>query len=161
VNSTVIARSVAASPVRSASDTWKVIVSIIVPDPKDPARDELTRISGIGASIVAAESPKEDAIVVYGGGPRLRVYCLYNEDAQTGERSEDSVRQKVTEDGWKMSLPCEEDDFDWISRQLAAITSKVSARKLGTDVPADADDEKKNAPSKANAVIDLKEFFKS
>jgi hypothetical protein len=161
VSVTVISRSVCATPKRSALETWAVIVGIIAPDAKDPAREELTKVSGVAASCISAEAPKNDAIVVFGGGPRLRIYCLYNDDAILGDSaSEDPVRESVTGDGWRLSLPCEEDDLEWIQRKLKSLSSKVTARKLGDDPPAGDEEEKKSLSAASAPAVDLKEFFK-
>jgi hypothetical protein len=166
MSATVIARSVASTPKRSASETWAVIVGIIAPDPNHPARDELSRVSTVAASVISADAPKIDAIVVHGGGPRVRIYCLYNDDAITdGNATEDPVRQEVLGDGWKMSLPCEEDDLEWITRELKKVSTRVTARKLGDELETSTDAK---SASTANAsvssnqpAVDLAEFFKS
>jgi hypothetical protein len=36
-------------------------------------------------SLIAAEAMRDSPIVVHGVGPRLRVYCLYDDEAILGE----------------------------------------------------------------------------
>ncbi len=162
MSATIIARSVAAMPKRSAVDTWAAIIGIIAPDPKDPAREELGLIGGVASSIIAADAPKDDPMVIFGGGPRLRIYCLYNDDAILGDKvSEDPVRQTVTGSGWQMSLPCHADDLEWVQRKLKSLSSRVTARKLGEEPPSpDESDQSSKAAVSADAQIDIEEFMK-
>jgi hypothetical protein len=150
-------------PKRSATLTWDVIIGIIVPDVNDPASEELRGIAGVAASIIAAEAPKDDPIIIFGGGPRLRIYCLYNDDAVLDDKiNEDPVRQSVTGNGWCLSLPCETDDFEWIQRKLKSLSSRVVLRRLGDPSP------ESNVKGQFSKIIDstetqinLEEFFKS
>src|SRR5262245_32139944 len=115
---TVIARRVIATPARPASAAWTVIVNIIAPDESSDARKELESISGIASDLIADEALKS-AAVVYGAGPRVRVYCLYNEDAIAGDgASESSLAFDPTNGDWRMSLPCPAEDLDWVNEAL-------------------------------------------
>lgn len=82
---TVLARTIRATPHRPADEAWEVIVGLLAPT-AGQARDELMRVGGVASSLIASEAPKEDAMVVWGAGPRVRVYCLFGEDAVTGGR---------------------------------------------------------------------------
>jgi hypothetical protein len=138
--STVFARRVASLPERGAPTTWAKVVDILAPDPTDPARDELMRVGGIAASIIAAESPAQSAIVMYGGGPRVRLYCVYGDDAITGDGvNEDPLAASVTESGWKLSLPCPAEDLEWTQRRLKSLSERVTARKDGDELADEAD----------------------
>ena len=68
--STVLARRVASSPVRTAAQTWAKIVEIIAPDPQSTARKELAKAAGVACASISSEATKDAAIVVWGGGPR-------------------------------------------------------------------------------------------
>ena len=61
----VVARRIRATPERSASETWQVIVDLLAPD-DGSARVELMSIEGIASSIISTESPKDSPIVVQG-----------------------------------------------------------------------------------------------
>ena len=159
--STVISRTAAATPKRSPSATWAVIVDILAPDASDPARAELARVASVGAAVIAAEAPQGDAIVMFGGGPRVRVYCAYGDDALLGSGvNEDAVRQSVTGDGWRLSLPCDADDHDWIRRKLESLSSRVTARKAGEDAPSAERDQSSASSQQGAATLNLGEFFK-
>jgi hypothetical protein len=103
---TVVSRRIAATPARSASSAWGVLVDLIAPN-AGSARAELHGISGIGSCLISDEAMKADACVVYGSGPRLRVYCVYDNDAVTGENTnEAALTFNPTAGDWQMSLPC-------------------------------------------------------
>jgi hypothetical protein len=147
---TVVARRVASLPERSAPATWEKVIDILAPDRDDPARDELKKVSGVAASVIAAESPASNAIVMHGGGLRVRLYCVYGDDAITREGlNEAAVASSATGDGWKLSLPCGPADLEWTQRKLKSLSERVTARAEGDELPdesearadAGADDE--------------------
>ena len=156
--STVLARRVASTPVRTAVETWARIVEIIAPDPESPARKELAKVVGMACASIASEAPKEAPIVIWGGGPRVRVYCVFDEDAITQDGiSEDALPKSPTEGDWRMSIPFLADDVSWSGASLAAASSRVSARSVDDDVA----DEEPLAASATPLSINLAEFLKS
>ena len=155
---TIVSRRVAATPARSASEAWSVIVNLVAPS-DDAARKELQRIEGVASCIIAEEAMKSDACVVHGSGPRLRVYCLYNEDAITGEDTNEAPLMFCpTEGDWRMSLPCPSDDLDWVRQSLKERSTHVVAREVGTAVDEEEPDESTTAKG---AVINREAFLRS
>lgn len=155
---TVVVRRIAATPARSAAEAWAFIAALLAP-PGCSARDELDRVAGIASSVIAAEAPRESPLVVCGPGPRLRVYCVYNEDALLGEDvSEDSLPWCPTDGSWALSLPCPAEDLAWVQRALAAVSSRVTAR----DEAAEWTEEVEPAPSARNETkaVDREAFFR-
>jgi hypothetical protein len=121
---TVIARRFRANPARTAGQTWEAITDLVCGD--DKAKAEFLHVAGVAASLIADEALRQSAIVVAGTGPRLRVYCLYDEDALDGEdANEDPLSWSPTEAGWKTYLPCPTADLSWVS---AALSSKGTER---------------------------------
>ena len=156
--STVLARRVASTPVRTAVETWAKIVEIIAPDPQSPARKELAKVAGTACASIASEATQGSADVIWGGGPRVRVYCVFDEDAITQDGiNEDALPKSPTEGDWRMSIPFLAEDVAWSGASLAAVSSRVSARSVDDDV---ADDEPL-AASAAPLSINLAEFLKS
>lgn len=136
---TVMARRIVSTPVRTAVDTWAKIVEILAPDPESPARKELAKVAGAACVSIASEAPKDAPIVIWGGGPRVRVYCVFDEDAITKDGvNEDALPSPPTEGDWRMSIPFLADDVAWSSNSLASVSSRVSARSLDDEV---ADEE--------------------
>lgn len=156
--STVLARRVASTPVRTAAETWGRIVEIIAPDPESPARKELAKVAGTACASIASETSKEAPIVIWGGGPRVRVYCVFDEDAITQDGiNEDALPKSPTEGDWRMSIPFLAEDVSWSGASLAAASSRVSARSVDDDVL----DEEPLAASATPLSLNLAEFLKS
>jgi hypothetical protein len=156
--STVLARRVASTPVRTAVETWARIVEIIAPDPESPARKELAKVAGTACASIASEAPKEAPMVIWGSGPRARVYCVFDEDAITQDGlNEDALPRSPTEGDWRMSIPFLAADAAWSGASLAAASGRISARSVDEDVP----DEEPLAASATPLSINLAEFLKS
>jgi hypothetical protein len=155
--STVLARRVASTPVRTAAQTWAKIVDMIAPDPNSPARHELAKAAGIACSSISSEATKDAAIVIWGSGPRVRVYCVFDEDAITQENvNEDALPKSPTDGDWKMSIPCLPEDVKWSAANPGS--ERISARSMDEDV----DDEVAKADSAtASMSLNVEEFFKS
>ena len=102
---------------------------------------------------------KGSPIVVHGSGPRVRVYCLYDEDAIAGDNAkEDALSFNAMESNWHMSLPCQATDLTWVQAALNKIASRVTARDLATD---DVDTEKIEDSSTAKAAkVDMEAFLR-
>lgn len=154
----VVARRVASMPSRTASDTWSHIVQLLAPDPKSAARDELDKVAGVACSAISSEAPRDDAFIVFGNGPRVRVYCVFGDDAITGDDvDEDAFQKAPTEGAWAMSIPCPLEDLKWSRARLAAVSTRVTARATGQDVP----DGSSKSESAGQAGINVEEFLRS
>lgn len=157
--STVIARRVASTPVRSAAQTWAKITELLAPDPDSPARKELAAAAGVACSSISSEATAEAAIIVRGSGPRVRVYCVFDEDAITGDGvNEDALPKTPTEGDWKMSIPCLPEDVEWSGASLAAASARITARSMDEDIDEDKAD---SGAAKSAVSINLAEFMKS
>lgn len=153
-----VSRRVRATPERGASDAWEVIVDLIAPEAGE-ARRELLSIEGIASSIISTESPKKSAFVVRGKGPRVRIYCLYDDDAVSGDdANEDALAQCPTEGDWVMSLPCESDDKSWLEEALAKKSKRITVREKSEAFQADEDEGKTAAASQA--AINMEAFLR-
>jgi hypothetical protein len=154
---TVIARRFASVPERSAVDTWNAIVELIAPDPRSSARNELAAVAGVACSLIASEMSAP--IVVHGSGPRLRIYCLYGDDAIEGDNVyEGALTYVPTEGDWRMSLPCPEEELEWVQKSLRSST-RVSARDEDEDV-GDEKSEARGARSEGAPTVNLDAFLR-
>jgi hypothetical protein len=159
--STVIARRVASTPVRSAAQTWAKITELLAPDPNSPARKDLAAAAGVACSSISSEATRDAAIVVWGGGPRVRVYSVFDEDAITGDGvNEDALPKSPTKDDWRMSIPCLPEDVAWSAASLAAASARITARSMDEDVE-DAKADAATATAESAVSINLAEFLKS
>ena len=152
----VVVRRVASTPSRTASETWAFIISLLAPDPESPARAELAAATGVGCSAISSEATKEDAVIVHGKGPLLRVYCVFGDDAITGEAmNEDPLTQIPTEGDWSMSIPCPPEDLKWSQSSLSAVSKRITARAVGEE-----ESTSKNAANDRPLTVNLEEFLK-
>jgi hypothetical protein len=155
---TVVARRVASTPRRTASDTWTRIVEIIAPDANSAARAELDKAAGVACSAISAEALRDDAFIVTGTGPRVRVYCIFGDDAITGDDvSEDGLQTVPTDGDWTMSIPCPPEDLEWSKAKLASACSRITARAMGEEVASEASTSRTGAA----ATINVEEFMRS
>ncbi len=160
MSGTVVARRIVATPARSAADAWAVIVDIVTIEGSS-ARRELDRAAGIMMSLIAAEATKDSAIVIHGVGPRLRLYCLYDDEAVLGEgASEDQLHWCPTDGDWRMSVPCPRDDLSWVQKALPQVSTRITARDLSEPGPAEEGDEMLKATGDLGPVA-VEAFFRS
>ncbi len=157
---TVVARKVGATPSRPAAEAWQVIVDLLAPA-ASTARDELLSIEGIASSLIASQAMKDAPIVIYGSGPRVRIYCLYDEEAIEGEQAnEQKLATCPTENDWAMSLPAPSEDINWVQSSLKKRSSRITARDMTEPLVTESSDE--GAERKGtSAVIDPEAFFRS
>lgn len=153
---TIIARTIAATPARSASSAWKIMVDLISTE-GTLARAELETVTGIASSIISDEVFKDSPAVVFGTGPRVRIYCLYDDEAITGEKANENVLAFNPTDGdWKMSLPCSAEDLEWVQGELKKKSTRITAREEDTSV---SDDDFESSSSSSNALEFNREVF--
>jgi hypothetical protein len=154
----VIARRFVSIPERTATATWKDISALLAPDSASAAARELTSVMGIACSLITREA-MTSPIVVYGSGPRVRIYCLYNEDATEGDDANEApLSFDPTAGDWKMSLPCPADDLTWVQNSLKGKATHIFARDMATVVE---DEEEDDGRQSSDSSVDLEAFFKS
>jgi len=136
----VVARRFAASPARTPFVTWEAIVNKISAD-SETVRKELNSIAGIVASLIADETPSKNAITIIGSGPRLRIYCLYGDDALADESNEASLTWNPFEEDWEIFFPVEESDIAWVTKSLREKNSRFKTYKCGDKIPDEEQEE--------------------
>lgn len=153
-----IRRDFRAVPYRSANDTWEAIVSLLTQNGKNAsAKVELDKVAGVAASIITDGYPKEAPIVVTCDGPRTRIYCLFDEDATEGsDANEEPLNFDALSGNWSLSLPCHEDELNWINSALKKHSSKITARNLENGISL----EEQSKSTVGNLVIDVEGFLK-
>jgi hypothetical protein len=115
----------------------------------------LQSVAGIASALITEEIMTDAAMVVYGAGPRVRIYCLYNEDAIDGDKAAESALAFVPTDGdWSLSLPSPADDLGWVETALRAKSSRITARDKDTTI-----DESSSNDDGASALSVDKEAF--
>lgn len=156
--STVVKRSIRSTPFRDGGSTWGEIVELLSARSSETVKAELLSISGIAGSLIGDKDPEDAAIVVTCDGPRTRIYCLYDDAAVDGSDSnEDVLGFDPLEGDWKISLPCNIDDLEWVQSGLAEKSVKITARDKSQTIQL----ANKQINNEANSLeINLEEFLK-
>ena len=148
-----LGRKFVSVPARAANETWRAICELISKSGTS-ARKELEAVAGIASSLIAREA-MTSAIVLSGVGDRVRIYCLYHEDAISGEdANETRLPYDPTNGDWKMSLPCPEEDLDWVTTSLLEKSERITARDM-----AEVLGEETNAKAVTSDEIDVEGFL--
>jgi hypothetical protein len=129
------------------------------PDPKSSARTELISVLGLAAASIVSEVPSSEPFIFHGYGPQIRVYCVFGDDAISGDGiNEGSLPEVPTQGDWCMSLPCLPEDLDWTQKKLKGLSPRITARAVGQGI----DEAKSNSSHSQNGlVLNLREFQKS
>lgn len=123
-----IRRDIASIPVRSAKETWQAIVDLVTgTDTVD--RRQLAAASSILQSLIVDELVRDVPIVFSGSGPRLVIYCLYDEKAMGANLDIDPLSFNPTEGDWRATAPCEPDDVDWMNSRLKARAPRITVHE--------------------------------
>jgi hypothetical protein len=157
-----IRRDFRASPHRTGSETWEAIARLLAPDATSPARKELMSIVGTASQLIATESVKDHPIIASGSGPRVRIYCLYDEDALNADNAKESALAfDATEKDWKVSIPVEAEDLSWSEAEVKKHSTRISVREKTEAIEGNDEGEEKQQKAAASMTVDLKEFLKT
>ncbi len=152
-----IRRDFRAAPHRTGSEAWEAIANLLAPAQSSPARKELNSVAGIVGQIIASESVKIHPIISSGSGSRIRIYCLYDEDAQDEDNANESALSfDATAKDWKVSIPVEEEDLSWSKSALKEFSNRITVRKKTEDV---GEDEEKSQAASSSLELDPKAFL--
>ena len=135
-----IRRDIASIPARSAAETWSAIVAL-VKQTDSVDTEQLEAAASIMQTLIAEEHPTAIPIVFSGGGPRLLVYCVYNEDAMACGLAIDPLPSNPTKGDWRVTAPCEADDVAWMNNTLKSRAGRLSVHSVN-DAPDAGQDEK-------------------
>lgn len=153
---TIVARRFVSIPERPASVTWDAISQLLAPESDSAAAAELRSVAGVAASLISREA-MTSPIVVWGAGPRLRIYCLYNDDAIEGDDANEMALSFDPTDGeWYMSLPCPAEDLSWVQNALKSKSKRITSRDMETALDSDEESSRNSA---SETVVDLEAFF--
>lgn len=123
----VVARRIAATPKRTATETWQVIIDLVSSSSSE-AKKILESIVGVVSAIIVDEITAGTPIVFIGTGPRIRIYCVYGEDALSEDNcNEESLIQRPTDGDWHMYLPCTQEDLAWVTESLKSVSNFITS----------------------------------
>lgn len=150
----VLSRKIAATPKRSVDEAWQVIVNMIS-EPSSEARKILESITGASSAIMVDEIPADTPIVITGKGPRIRIYCVFGEDALLDDNcNEESLVQIPTVGDWHIYLPCAKDDLVWVTEALKPASKFVTAYDKDKEP-----DVEKNVEATNSLTVDTSSFL--
>ena len=148
---TTIARRIAATPVRTSSDTWDAIADLLGTAGGDIAT-RLGQAADVASMLIAEEHTAADPIILSGCGPQVRVYTLHGMDAIDGSQLNEQALTIFASDDWQLSLPASGPDFGLASAALDGIPN------IEVYDPSDTDDSQLAAsrpPSRQTVTVDL------
>lgn len=147
-----VRRDIASIPVRSAAETWQAVIDLIARDGSADAKT-LKAAASVMESLIADEHAATVPIVVKGVGPRLVIYCLYNEAAMEADKDIDPLNWNPTARvDWRMTAPAEAADVAWMNNTLKSRAPRITVH----DVTAPPADEEENAGANVTADQALK-----
>ena len=154
----VVARKVISCPGRTGSETWAVIANLIATSDQS-VLSEFNAVAGVVASLIVDEYLQKNPLVVVSKGPRLRIYCLYGEDAVTGEdANEDELSWQPTKSDWMVFLPCPEEELEEMKKILKGRSTHFAVYDLAKGY--EDSSESKKSESSPDFEIDLEAFEK-
>jgi hypothetical protein len=154
-----VARHFIASPARLSSATWQAISGLICKTDRDAAA-EFAKVSGLASSLINEKFFADNPLVLKNKGPRLRVYCIYGEDAITGEDANESdLTWSPTSDEWHGFLPCSADEYEEMTASLKGKSVKFSIYNIEKGIPDDTVNEMADSAA-APASVDWGAFNK-
>src|SRR5947209_3256060 len=125
-----VRRDFRASPHRTGSETWEAIARLLAPKDDGVARAELLSVIGIAGQIISTESVKDFPIISAGSGSRVRIFCLYDEEATEEENANEApLAFDATSKDWNVSIPAEAEDVNWSKLELSKLTSRIMVRE--------------------------------
>lgn len=154
---TVASRTFSSTPHRDAGDTWRAIVDLLTQGNTGAKRDELLAVLGVASSIITDKAPKDAAIIVTCDGPRTRIYCIYDDDAIDGsDANEDVLGFDPLNGDWRVSLPCDPDDLNWVQGALKKHSERITARDKAAATTTET--ASSSAQKSSGLVLDPKGF---
>lgn len=118
---TTIARRVRSIPVRTATETWALIVDMLTAA-DDTIRKELVQIGNVASMLISEEHTAPNPIILTGCGPQVRLYTLHGSAAIDGTNVNEQSLTITAADTWQLSLPASGEDFDLALAALSGVT---------------------------------------
>ena len=107
---TTIARRIAATPVRTASDTWQVITDLVSGAGGDIATG-VSHAADVASMLIAEEHTASNPLVLSGCGPQVRIYTVHGTDAIEGSQINEQALMIIASDDWHLNLPASGPDY--------------------------------------------------
>lgn len=149
-----VRRDIASIPVRTAGETWSAIRGLITGAGSVDAAT-LEAAASVMESLIADEHPATVPITVKGSGPRLVIYCHYNEAAMDLGKDIDALTWIPTANaGWKITAPAEAADVEWMNGTLKDRAPRITVHDAA-QAPVDDEDGKSTSASADTLAINF------
>lgn len=153
-----VSRTFNSVPARTADETWQAIVDLIAPAEGD-ARTELLSVAGVTCSLIT-DKAMSAPVIVTGKGPRVRIYCAYDDSAIEGDSANESSLATIPTVGdWAVSLPCDEGDLPWVNAALGKKSNRITARVKSLGIRL-SESETETSVTRAAVLFDEEAFLR-
>ncbi len=119
---TTIARRIAATPLRTTTETWSFISDLLSPAGDDIA-PQLALAADAGCMLIAEEHTADDPILVTGCGPQVRIYTLHGTNAIDGSNINEQPLTITATIDWELSIPASGPDYDLAAAALDSVAN--------------------------------------
>lgn len=116
---TTIARRIASTPVRTATETWSLIRDLMSVAGLNIAH-QLGLAANAACMLIAEEHTKADPIVITGCGPLVRIYTLHGNDAIDGSTVNEQPLTISAKSDWRLAIPASGPDYGLAETALAS-----------------------------------------
>jgi hypothetical protein len=151
---TTIARRVRSTPVRTATETWALIVDLIAAG-DDTIRDPLAAVGDVAAMLISEEHSANDPIILSGCGPQIRIYTLHGNAAIDGASANEAPLTITAGDAWQLSFAATDADLDLATTALANVAHVGVYDPSADDLADSARSTNINAPARTPITVNL------
>jgi hypothetical protein len=139
-----VRRVIASIPVRSAAETWQAITKLVT-GPDSVGDETLRAAASVMESLIADEHLGTVPITIKGNGPRLVIYCHFNEAAMEAGKNIDPINWNPTGgNDWKMTAPSDAADVTWMNDTLKSRAPRITVFDFSSP-PSDGEDDTMSA----------------
>lgn len=135
-----VKRYISSIPLRSAEDSWKKLCDLVTGKDSIDIK-QLENAASVMYSLIADEIFQENPVTMVGVSYRLIIYLRFRHDALEEGDDVDDIQWNPTAGDWKMYIPCDEGNFDWVSKTLGERAPRMIVHKQD-ERPYDKDDAK-------------------
>lgn len=123
-----VKRYISSIPLRSAEDSWKEICDLITDEDSTDIK-QLEDAASVMHSLIADETLQDTPITMTGVSHRLIIYLRYRHDAIEEGKDVDEIQWNPTAGDWKMYVPCDESNFEWVRKTLGERAPRMIVHK--------------------------------
>lgn len=153
---TTIARRVRSTPVRTATETWALIVDLITAG-DNTIRGPLAAVGDVAAMLISEEHSANDPIILSGCGPQIRIYTLHGHAAIDEASANEAPLTITAGDAWQLTFPATGAgaDLDLATTALTNVAHVGMYDPSAADLADSARSTNINAPARTPITVNL------